>query len=416
MSDIDGIIVGIDIGASKTAVVVTQKDELEDKILVLGIGYATNTGIRRGKVVNLEQTIQSIKKAAEEASLMAGAQFGSVNINIPGEIDSLNSKGIVAISSKDREVRLRDIQRVLEQARILDIPHDRVILHLFPQHFKLDDQDNIKDPTGMTGIRLESHVHLITTQKMNITNIVRCVTKAGFQPQQGMAGCYAAANAVLSDDDKYSGTLLLDIGAGSTNLMAYLEGYPVFSYTLPLGGSNMSKDLSIGLKVSESLAENIKKRYGCVYSGLVDPLEEIEVPLYGKEHVERISKQKINAILEPRCEEIFMLVKKKLEERNISLDYFNNGCLITGGASKLLGMTQLADKVLGIPSRIGFSQNVTGIVDEVQDPSFAAAIGLCMGEKNFFQEESSQAKNSLISNKSGGGLKKLGNFFKEIFG
>ncbi len=417
MIDSDGVRVGIDIGTSKTAVIISQRDELDNKLLILGVGYSSNTGLRKGKIVNIESAIKSIKKAADDAILMAGVEFDSVNINIAGEIESINSNGIVGISNKDKEVNFKDIQRVIKQAQHRELGHDKTVLHIFPQNFKLDEQDNIKDPIGMTGMRLEGSVHLITAPKINLTNIVKCIRKAGFTPREALATGFASANAVLNEEDKYSGSLLLDIGAGTTDIMAFLDGYPVLSSVVLLGGQNLTKDLSHGLKVSDSLAEKIKRKFGCVYSGVVDPVEEIEIPMYGKNHVERISKERINSILEPRAEEIFLMVKKKIEERGYNLDYFGNGCVIVGGTAKMAGITELAEKILGISTRIGQPANVGGIVDEIRDPSFIASIGICMGEDKYFEgSDAGSEKDHLLSGKSGNFMKKMGSFIKEIFG
>lgn len=417
MIDFEGIRVGIDIGTSKTAVVISQKDELDNKLLILGIGCSPNTGVRKGKIVNIESTIQSIKKATEDAILMAGVEFNTVDINITGEIDSLNSNGIVAIARKDREVNSKDIQRVIEQARHINISSDKVILHVFPQYFKLDDQDHIKDPIGMAGVRLEGNVHLITAPAINIKNLVKCINKAGFSARNGIATGYASANSVVTEEDKESGILLLDIGAGTTDIMGFIEGFPIFTSVILVGGNNLTRDLAFGLKVSEGLAENIKKKHGCVYSGIVDPIDEIEVPVYGKNHVERISKQTISSILEPRAEEIFMMVRKKLEERNISLDSFTSGIVITGGSAKIPGIAEVCEKVIGLPTRIGIAQNVGGISDEAHDPAYSAALGLCMGEALNSNEAGSTAeKNPLVNKNSGGVMKKIGGIFKEILG
>lgn len=415
MIDSEEIQVGIDIGSLKTVVVISQYDELEDKLLILGIGHAPNQGLRKGKIVNLENTISSIKKASEDAVLMAGLDFTTANINIPGEVDCINSQGIAAISRKDREVKDADIQRVLEQSQVMRVV-DKSILHIFPQYFKLDEQDNIKDPIGMTGLRLEGHVHLVLLPKINITNVVKCVQRAGFAPSEGLASSFASSNAVLTLDDKETGVLLLDIGAETTDVMGFSEGYPIFSSSVLLGGNSLSRDLSIGLKVTSSLAENIKKKYGCVYEGLVDPVEEIEVPLYGRNHVERISKQKINAILEPRAEEIFLMVKKTMEEKGFGTEQFSN-IVLTGGSAKLLGVSELCEKVFGLPTRVGIPLNVGGIIDEVKDPAFSTAIGLCIGEQTRFRSgPANQEKNQLLNKSSQGVFKKIGSLFKEILG
>jgi cell division protein FtsA len=416
MVDYDGVHVGIDVGTSKTLVVIAQKDQFEDKLLILGIGSAPNSGVSKGKINNIENTIKAIKKASEDAMLMAGVEFFNVNINIPGELESKNSNGIVAISRKDREVTYSDIKRVIDQSKHIQMGADKKILHVFPQSFKLDEQDNIIDPLGMTGLRLEGNVHLINTNQINITNIVKCIQKAGFSPTQGLATPYASANAVLSEDDKSSGCLLVDIGAGSTSIMAFQNGFPVLTSVLLVGGHSITRDLSIGLRISEGMAENIKKKYGCVYSSLVDPIEEIEVAIYGKNQVERISKQRINSILEPRAEEIFMMVKKKIEENGYSLTDFANGCVLTGGCAKMNGMIELCEKVMGIHSRLGIPERVSGIVDEVHDPSFSVAIGLCFGEKNLFADSGITQKSNLGKGESSSLKSKFGNMMKDLFG
>ena len=401
----EDIIVGIDIGSSKTSVAIAQKDLNE--LLILGLGSAPNEGMSKGSIVNIEQTIKSIKSAAQEASLMAGVEFTQVNINLPGEVYFRNSKGIAAISRKDREVREEDVNRVIEQAKTVETGNNSIV-HVFPQYYKLDDYSSIKNPIGMSGFRLEGHVHIITVPKINISNIIRTVTKAGFKPYQGFFNAYASSKAVLEEEDK-EGVLLLDIGAGTTDIIGFKDGYPVISSVVQLGGVNLTEDLHKCLSTTFSTAEKIKVKYGSVLSDFVED-EEIDIPSHAKHSIEKLSKKDIAKILEPRTEEIFQVVKKNIKENGFSIDNFSF-CVITGGTAKIKGITKLAEKVFGIPARVGFPINVKGVVDEINDPAYSCVIGLCLGE-----EVVSNKKEETILSEKDGFMKKVTNFIKDILG
>ncbi|HOJ49327.1 MAG TPA: cell division protein FtsA [Spirochaetota bacterium] len=403
----DNIIVGIDIGSSKTSVAIVQRDLNE--LLILGLGSAPNDGMNKGTIVNIDQTIKSIKQAAQEATLMAGLEFNQVNINLPGEVFFENSQGIAAISRKDREVREEDVNRAIEQAKSRDIGN-RSIVHVFPQYYKLDDYSNIKNPIGMSGFRLECSIHIVTVPKINISNIVRTVTKAGFKPYQGFVNSYASSRAVLEEEDK-EGAIVLDIGAGTIDIMGFKDGYPVLSSVVALGGSNLTKDLHKCLGTTFSTAEKIKIKYGSVVPDMVTD-ENIEVPSYAKHGIDKLNKKEIARILEPRAIEILEIVKKNIKDRGFDIEKFSF-CVLTGGGAKTKGIAKLAQKIFGIPVRVGYPINVKGVVDEINDPAYSCVIGLCLGDEVTF---TSDKKEDAILAEKDSVIRKIGNIIKDILG
>jgi cell division protein FtsA len=413
--DYESVHVGIDIGASKTIVLISQKDIISGELLILGVGeFSNTTGIKRGKIVDLNNTILSIQRACEEAQLMSGVEFDWANINIPGEVESLNSHGIVTIARKDREVKMKDVERVIEQAQMINIKSDKTMLHLFPQYFQLDEQSHIKDPIGMTGLRLQGAIHMILVPSSNVMNAVKCFLRANVKAKEGLFNAYAASNAVLSNEDKEIGSLLLDIGAGSIDIIGFQDGAPYISGVVMLGGDSITRDLSIGLKIPEALAEEIKKKNGVAFLDLVDPLEEIEIPSYKGKEVKRVNLEKIASIIEPRVQEMFYLVNKFLETKNISINNFS--CVIlTGGCANLKGIIEVAEEVFNVPVRLGIVNHLGGLFEKVNAPEYATVIGLCMGE---VQELQFNIKNRNFNKEKNSSnlLGRMKGFFKDMLG
>lgn len=415
MLEYESVQVGIDIGASKTVVVVAQKDFISSELLILGVGESPNlSGIKFGKIVDLNNTIISIQNACESAKLMSGVDFNSANINIPGEVDSINSHGLVTIARKDREVRMKDVERVVGQAQTINMKGDRSILHLFPQYFQLDEQNYIKDPIGMTGLRLQGNVHIVVVPMSHVVNTVKCFDKAEIKPLEGIFAGYASSQAVLTSEDKEAGVLLLDIGAGSVDLVGYKNGSPFISGVIMIGGDSITRDLSIGLKIPETIAESLKKERGVAYSEFVDPLEEIEIGGFKGKELKRVSAQKITNIIEPRVQEIFLLIQKFLESKNIMINDFSS-IVLTGGCANLQGIVEVAENIFKVVTRIGNYHHLGGLVEKVNFPEYATVIGLCIGDSQDLQLNLKNYSLGKEKNKKNL-LGKVKGFFKDMLG
>ncbi|MBU2452006.1 MAG: cell division protein FtsA, partial [Proteobacteria bacterium] len=343
------IIVGLDIGTTKITAVVGEM--LGDEINVIGVGTHPSTGLRKGTVVNIESTVDSIKKAVEEAELMAGCDISSVYVGIAGNhIKGLNSHGIIAI--KGREITEQDVERVIDAAKAVAIPTDREILHVIPQEFIVDDMESIQNPVGMTAIRLEAKIHIVTAAVSSARNIVKCCNKAGLEVCDIALESLASGEAVLTDEEKELGCLIADMGGGTTDLALFKDNNLKFIYELTLGGHNLTNDISIGLRTPLPEAEKIKIEHGTCVSGNVRSGATIDVPAVGGRAPKKLSKGILAEILEPRVEEIFSLLKKELFAHGLE-NSFPAGFVLTGGSVVLNGITEIAESVFNVPVRIG---------------------------------------------------------------
>ena len=374
MSD-DRIFVGLDIGTTKIAAVVARLDEY-NTLNIAGVGTSPSHGLRRGVVINIEKTVQSIKKALEQAQLMSGCNIENVYAGIAGDhIRSINSKGVIAVSGKDKIINHNDINRVVDAAKAIALPMDREIIHILPQEFIVDDQDGIKDPIGMAGTRLECEAHIVTASAAAVQNIINCVKQAGYSGEEIVLEPYASSMAVLNHDELDLGVGIMDIGGGTTDIAVFLDGSIRFTSVLGLGGEHVTNDLSHGLRTPMDQAEEIKKKHGCALQNLVSEDEHVNVSgIHGRAPRE-IARSVLSAIIEPRMEEIFTLALNELEKSNV-YDSLAAGVVLTGGASLLPGTAELAERVLGLPAKIGTPIVSGGLVETVRSPIYSTSVGL----------------------------------------
>ncbi|TFH00922.1 MAG: cell division protein FtsA, partial [Calditrichales bacterium] len=351
MSD-ERVFVGLDIGTTKIAAVVARLDEY-NTLNIAGVGTSPSHGLRRGVVINIEKTVQSITKALEQAQLMSGCHIENIYAGIAGDhIRSINSKGVIAVSGKDKIITQNDINRVVDAAKAIALPMDREIIHILPQEFIVDDQDGIKNPIGMAGTRLECEVHIVTASSAAVHNIANCVKQAGYNVEEIVLEPYASSLAVLNIDELDLGVAIMDMGGGTTDIAVFLDGSIRFTSVLGLGGEHVTNDLSHGLRTPMDQAEEIKKKHGCALQGMVSEDELVVVKgIHGRAPRE-IARSVLSAIIEPRMEEIFTLALKELEKSDV-YDSLAAGVVLTGGGSLLPGTAELAERVMGIPAKIG---------------------------------------------------------------
>ncbi|MEJ2060769.1 MAG: cell division protein FtsA [Gammaproteobacteria bacterium] len=368
-----GLLVGLDIGTSKVVAIVGEQND-EGRIEIIGLGSHPSRGLKKGVVVNIESTVQSIKRAVEEAELMAGCQIHSVIAGIAGShVKSINSHGIVAI--KDREVMSGDVERVIDAAKAVAIPADQQLLHVLPQEYVIDDQEGIHEPVGMSGVRLEAKVHIVTGAGSAVQNIIKCVRRCGLEADDVVLEQLASSYAVLNEDEKDLGVCLVDIGGGTTDVAVFAEGAIRHTSVIPIAGDQVTNDIAIALRTPTQYAEELKLKYACALKQLANPEESIEVPSVGDRPPRRLSRQTLADVVEPRYEEIFDLVKNDLRRSGFE-DLIAAGVVLTGGASKMMGAVDLAEEVFHMPVRLGMPQQVSGLVDVVRNPIYATGVGL----------------------------------------
>ena len=368
----DNLIVGLDIGTTKICAIVGALTE--DGIDIVGIGSSPSRGLRKGVVINIDSTVQSIRKAIEEAELMAGCEIKSVFAGIAGgHIKGINSQGVIAI--KNREVSSEDVKRVIEAAKAIAIPMDREVIHILPQEFIIDDQDGIREPLGMSGVRLEAKVHIVTGAAASAQNIVKSCNRGGLDVADIVLEQLASSEAVLSPEEKELGVALVDIGGGTTDIAIFVDGAIKHTAVLSLGGHQITNDIAVGLRTPMAEAEKIKHKYGCCLSSMVGKDETIEVPSVGGRKPRILSRQLLAEILEPRVEEIFTLVNREIVKSGFE-DVIASGVVITGGSTILEGMVELAEQIFNLPVRRGVPQNIGGLVDVVNSPVYATGVGL----------------------------------------
>ncbi len=375
----ENLIVGLDIGTTKICAIVGNVTE--DGVDIVGIGTSPSRGLRKGVVINLETTVASIKKAIEEAELMAGCEIKSVYAGIAGgHIKGFNSQGVIAI--KNREVSPDDVRRVIDAAKAIAIPMDREVIHILPQEFIIDDQDGIREPLGMSGVRLEARVHIVTGAVASAQNIIKSCNRAGLDVADIVLEQLASSEAVISPEEKEIGVALVDIGGGTTDIAIFVDGAIKHTSVLSLGGNHLTNDIAVGLRTPMAEAERIKQKYGCCYTSLVGKEETIEVPSVGGRTPRVLSRQLLSEILEPRMEEIYTLVNREIVKSGFE-DQIASGVVITGGTSILEGMPELAEQIFNLPVRRGLPQNIGGLVDVVNSPVYATGVGLVIyGSKN----------------------------------
>ncbi|RZB33748.1 MAG: cell division protein FtsA [Desulfobacteraceae bacterium Eth-SRB2] len=375
----ENIIVGLDVGTTKICAVVGEVQG--NKINIIGIGTHPSIGLRKGVVVNIESTVESIQKAVEEAELMAGCEISSVYAGIAGgHITGFNSRGIVAI--KGPEVTKNDVDRVIDAARAVAIPMDREVIHVIPQEFIIDDQGGIQNPVGMSGVRLEAKIHIVTGAVTSAHNIVKCANRSGLDVCDIALEPLASGEAVLTNEEKDVGTALLDLGGGTSDLAIFFGKNIKHTFVLSLGGNNLTNDISIGLRASQVEAEKIKIKYGTCVARDISNEETIEVPGMGGRKPRKLPRQILGEILEPRIEEIFTLIKREIFRAGMD-NVITSGLVLTGGSSMLHGITDIAESIFDVPSRLGTPIGITGLIDVVNNPMYATGVGLVLyGAKN----------------------------------
>jgi cell division protein FtsA len=374
MNRSENLIVGLDIGTTKICVIVAERNE--NGVDIIGIGTHPSRGLRKGVVVDIDATVNSIKQAVEEAELMADCEITAVYAGIAGgHIDGFNSHGVVAV--KDREVREGDIRRVIDAAKAVAIPMDREVIHVIAQEFIIDEQDGIREPLGMSGVRLEAHIHIVTAAVTSAQNIVKCANRAGLNVMDIVLEPLASAEAALAGDERELGVCLIDIGGGTTDIAVFEEGSIKHTSVLSLGGYHITNDIAVGLRTPFDEAERIKKKFGVAAARFLSGDDILSVPSVGGRRPRQMSRKMLCEIIEPRVDEILNLARQELAKQGLE-NRIPSGVVMTGGCSALEGMTELAEEVFEAPVRRGIPRNVGGLQDVVRGPMYATGVGLAI--------------------------------------
>jgi cell division protein FtsA len=371
------LIVGLDIGTINVRAVVGEYNE-NGVLEIIGVGVAPSTGLRRGVVVNIESTLASVAAAVEAAELMSGREVREVYCGAAGaSVEGINSRGVVAVTGRGREITREDVDRVIEAARAVVIPMDREVLHVIPQSFIVDDQKGIRNPLDMIGVRLEAEVHIITGSVTTAQNLVKCVNRAGFKVNKLMLQSLAAARATLSSDERELGCLLVDLGGGTTDVLVYADGAPYFSSMLPVGGAQVTNDLSIMLSVPMDAAEKLKRASASAWIESVESDETVIVPGVGGRSPVETPRRRLASIVQPRMEEVYGMVRDRVEKMG-HWKHIKGGVVLTGGGALMQGAAELAQEVFQMPVRVGNPITLGGLVEEYRSPIYATAVGLVL--------------------------------------
>ena len=401
------LIVGLDLGTTKTCAIIGEFKK--DGIDIIGCGSTPSKGLRKGMVVNIEETAESINKVVEEAELMAGCRITTVYTGIAGShIKGLNSHGVIGI--KDHEVRRNDIDRVIEAAKALAIPLDREIIHVIPQEFVVDEQDGIYDPLGMSGVRLEAKVHLVTGAVASAQNIVKCANRNGLAVKELILQPLASSESTLEADERELGIALVDIGGGTTDIAILQGGSIRYTSVLPLGGNHLTSDIAVGLKTSLKQAEEIKVQHGCSSSASTEKEETIEVSCMGGRPPRTTSQRFLCQIIQSRVEEIFNLVDKEIIRSGYK-ELVASGVVLTGGTALLEGIVETAERILNLPVRVGYPNTVGGLSEIVKSPIYATAVGLIL----YGRSHESDSKRNGNKNRLAKISQSMKNWFDEVF-
>jgi cell division protein FtsA len=369
------VVVGLDVGTSKVVALVGEL-AADGSVEVIGLGSQPSRGLKKGVVVNIESTVQSIQRAVEEAELMAGCEIHSVYAGIAGShVRSLNSHGVVAI--RDREVVQSDVDHVIEAAKAVAIPADQRILHVLPQEFIIDGQEGIRDPIGMSGVRLEAKVHIVTGADSAAQNIIKCVQRCGLTVEDIVLEQLASSFAVLTDDEKELGVCIVDVGGGTTDIAVFSGGAIRHTAVIPIAGDQVTNDIAVSMRTPTQYAEDIKIRYACALSQLANPDESIEVPSVGDRPARRLARQTLAEVVEPRYEELFNLIREELRRSGFE-EIIAAGIVLTGGSARMEGAIDLAEEIFHVPVRLGIPQQGRGLTDAVRNPIYSTAVGLLL--------------------------------------
>jgi cell division protein FtsA len=379
------LIVGLDIGTSKIAAIVAEV-KAEGGFEIIGMGSAPSRGLKKGVVVNIETTVAAIQRALEEAELMADCKIVDVYTGIAGShIKSFNSQGMVAI--KDKEVSQMDIDRVIETAKAVQIPNDQQILHILNQEFIIDGQEDVREPLGMSGVRLEVKVHIVTGAVSAAQNIIKCVRRCGLDARDLILQPLASALAVISDDEKDLGVALVDIGGGTTDVAVFTHGAIRHTAVIPIAGDQITNDIAMALRTPTKDAEDIKQRFGCALSQLADPQQMVEVPGVGERSTRELSRKTLAEVIEPRVEELYSLVQAELRRSGYE-DLLSSGIVLTGGSSMMQGMVELGEEIFHMPVRVGQPNYSGGLAEVVRHPRYSTGVGLLLaGMQQYRQRE-----------------------------
>ncbi|MFQ5828248.1 MAG: cell division protein FtsA [Candidatus Methylomirabilia bacterium] len=371
------VVAGLDVGTTKICAVIAEVAPYGG-LDVIGVGTHPSRGLRKGVVVNIDSTVEAIKAAVAEAEQLAGVEIESAVAGVAGgHIRGVNSRGVVAVSGKGKEVDPADVDRALEAARAINLPPDREIIHVLPQTFVVDDQDGVREPIGMCGVRLEVAVHVVTGATTSVRNVIRSVNRAGLSVQDIVLQPLATSEAVLSDDEKELGVLVVDLGGGTTDVALYRDGAVWHTGVLALGGDHITNDIAVGLRTPAAEAEQLKKRDGCALTALVQEDETVEVPSVGGRKPRVLSRQILSEIIQPRVEEIFTLLARELARAGLQ-DAATAGVVVTGGTSLMEGTPELAEHVFDLPVRRGIPEDVGGLAEVVRSPIYATGVGLSL--------------------------------------
>jgi len=390
------LIVGLDIGTSKIVAIVAEITA-EKRLNIIGLGTQPSRGLKKGVVVNIEATMASIQRVLEEAELMADCTISEVYTGIAGShIRSLNSSGMVAI--KEKEVTQADIDRVIETAKAIAIPNDQQVLHILPQEFIVDGQEDVREPLGMSGVRLEVKVHIVTGAVSAVENITKCVRRCGLEVRDVMLQPLASALAVLNEDEKDLGVCVMDIGGGTTDLAVFTGGAIRHTAVIPIAGDQVTNDIAMTLRTPTKEAEELKLRYGCALRQLADPNDIIEVPGVGDRGPRKLSRQMLAEVIEPRIEELYALAQAELRRSGLE-ELLSSGIVLTGGSALLQGMVELGEEVFHLPVRLGIPTYVGGLADVVRSPRYATAVGLLLdGREQFLRAELARGQSKGLGN------------------
>jgi len=403
------VIAALDIGTTKIACLVAEIEE-EGPPKITGVGTFPSEGLRKGVVVNLERTIHSVVKAVEDAELTSGTKINSVFCGIAGNhIKSINSRGVIALPSTENEINSFDVEKVIEAARALAIPQDREIIHVLPQQFSVDGQSGIKDPVGMSGVRLEAEVHIVTGAVTSAQNIHKSVKRAGLEINELVLEPLASSYALLYPEEKELGVVLIDLGGGTTNIAVFHEGSVRDTGVIGLGGNNVTSDIAFGLRTPLDYAEDLKKNYGCAFVPIADANEMINVPGVGGREPRELSRSVLASIIEPRMEEIFELCLNQIQ-RGEYFDLLTSGVVLTGGGALMEGMVELAEKIFDMPARIGKPKGISGLTQLAGSPIHSTGVGLLLYGHNH-NRDSNQNKGGKIK----GTFKHLKGWLNEYF-
>ena len=409
VKDNKNLIVGLDIGTSKVVAIVAEITPDGD-LNVIGMGTQPSRGLKKGVVVNIEATMASIQRVLEEAELMADCRIAEVYTGIAGShIRSLNSSGMVAI--KEKEVTQADIDRVVETAKAIAIPNDQQVLHILPQVFIIDGQEDVREPLGMSGVRLEVKVHIVTGAVSAVENVVKCVRRCGIEVKDVMLQPLASAKAVLNDDEKDLGVCLMDIGGGTTDIAVFTNGAIRHTAVIPIAGDQVTNDIAMTLRTPTKEAEELKVRFGCALTQLADPNDIIEVPGVGERGPRKLSRPMLAEVIEPRIEELYTLAQAELRRSGFE-ELLSSGIVLTGGTALLQGVTELGEEVFHLPVRVGIPAYVGGLKDVVRSPRFATAVGLLLeGREQYLRGEAARAQATGLT----GAAQRMKQWFKANF-